>query len=254
MDVKHQIQILIGLQDFDAQLIERNQKLKALPERLKEIQKDIVELEAVVEHEREELDQQDRWKAEKEEEHGFLEAQIARIRQQMQGVRAHKEVMALQRQLEANRKQLSDLDDELLQTMSALEARRTAVDEHEASLKQLKDQLSAEETEIKTEIEKLQGEITAITGDRDKQAVGLEKKVRRMYDTLAARRHPSVVEAIDGRCTGCNMALLPQLYNTLFYANSIEKCPQCKRMIYLKSAVFSEEGEGDAAEDTGSAE
>jgi predicted nucleic acid-binding Zn-ribbon protein len=249
VDVKQQIQILIGLQDYDAQIIERNKRLKVLPERLKEMRADIQQLEAVVSSEREELDQQDRWKGEKEEEHGFMEAQITRIRQQMQGVRAHKEAMALQRQLEMNRKQLSELEDEILQATEALEQRRAAVEEHEASLKQLQDQATAEELEIKSEIETIQGELTKITEERDSKSVGLEKSVKKRYDLVASRLHPSVVEAIDGRCTGCNMALLPQLYNTLFYANSLEICPQCTRMIYLKAAVFEdEEDKGEAEE------
>jgi len=249
VDVKQQIQILIGLQDYDAQLIERTKRLKELPERLREMRNDIQQLESVVELEREELDQQDRWKAEKEEEHSFLDAQISRIRQQMQGVRAHKEAMALQRQLELNRKQFSDLEEELLQAVEALEQRHSAVEEHEASLKKLKDQLAAEELEIKSEMETIQGEVTRITEERNTKSVGLEDKVRKHYEALASRRHPSVVEAIDGRCTGCNMALLPQLYNTLFYANSIEVCPQCNRVIYLRSAVFDEDQGSEGADE-----
>jgi predicted nucleic acid-binding Zn-ribbon protein len=234
---------LLDLQDYDARIIELTTKLKDLPRRLEEMSSDIQQLERVVEEERAELEQQDRWKAEKEEELKFIEAQIARIRQQMQGTRVHKEAMALQRQLDASRKQSSELEDEILQTMTAVDARRTAVEEHEGSLEALKQQLATEEEEIKTEMGKIEGELGEVTAERDGKSDGLDRMVKRRYTALAARRHPSMVEALDGRCTGCNMSLPPQLYNTLYYANSMESCPQCQRMIFLKSAVFGEDEE-----------
>lgn len=244
MDIKQQILILVGLQEVDAKLMDLNARLKALPARLEEMAKDLREMESVVAAEKAELEGQDRWKAEKEEEHTFLEAQITRTRQQLQGVRAHRDALALQRQLDASRKQLTELEDEMLQTMQAVEAHREATTKHEASLGELRGALATTEQEIRTEMEAMQAEVTTLTAQRDAQSVDLAPDIRAKYQSLASRRHPSVVEAKDGRCTGCNMALRPQLYNTLFYANSLEVCPQCQRMIYLKPAVFGEPESG----------
>lgn len=241
MDVKQQIQILLSLQAVDARVMEINARLKELPLKLDENTKDIRAMEAVVSAEREELEVQERWRAEKEEEHAFLEAQITRTRQQIQGVRAHRDAMALQRQLEASRKQLSDLDEEMLQTMQAMEARKESFTKHETDLTALKQHLASEEVELRSEMETLQGELTSLSAEREERSVGLEPEVKRQYQTVAARRHPSVVEALDGRCTGCNMSLRPQLYNMLFHANSLEVCPMCQRMIYLRTAVFIDE-------------
>ncbi|MDY0003283.1 MAG: C4-type zinc ribbon domain-containing protein [Polyangia bacterium] len=244
MDIKQQIHILIGLQQVDAQLMELQAKLKALPARLEDMAKDLREMEAVLEAEKGELTAQDKWKAEKEEEHAFLEAQITRTRQQLQGVRAHRDALALQRQLDVSRKQLSEMDDEMLQTLQAVEARREAAAKHETSLGELRKVLAQSEVEIRSEIETLQAEVAKLTEERDARSVDLSPEIRSKYQSLASRRHPTVVEARDGRCTGCNMALRPQLYNTLFHANTIEVCPQCYRMIYLKSAVFGDPESG----------
>ena len=56
-----------------------------------------------------ELEQEDKWKKEKEEEHEFIESQIGRLRKQMQESTAHRETLALQRQLDTSRKQSGDL-------------------------------------------------------------------------------------------------------------------------------------------------
>lgn len=241
MDIKKQIQILIGLQEFDGRLMEINGRLKVLPARLEDMSKDLRKMEAVLAAENDELVDQDRFKAEKEEEHAFLSAQITRLRQQLQGVRAHRDAMALQRQLEASRKQLSDLEDEMLQTLQAVETRRAATAQHQAELEQLKKLLDTEEMEIRSEMETLQGEIAELNAKREVQAKDLDPEIRTTYQSLASRRHPSLVEAIDGRCTGCNISLRPQLYNTLFYANSLEVCPTCARLIFLRAAVFADE-------------
>jgi hypothetical protein len=248
MDVKAQIRILLALQGLDGKIIALEKQLKALPERLDEMTRDVTQLEQVVEQERAELEQEDRWKKEKEEEHQFLDAQIGRLRKQMQESTAHRETLALQRQLDSSRKQSSELEDDLLQTMQAVDARRAAIADHEASLSQLKEVLAKEQEEIRTEMEKIQAQVNELTTARAAGSVGLEPDVKKRYDMLASRRHPSVVEAVDGHCTGCHMAILPQLYNTLFYANSMEFCPMCQRMIYLKVAVFGEEEGADKAE------
>lgn len=241
MDVKEQIRILLALQGLDAEIIERNKRLKELPEQLDEITRDVTQLEEVVAQELGELEQEDKWKQEKEEEHQFIEGQIGRLRKQMQESTAHRETLALQRQLDSSRKQSSDLEDELLQTMQAVEARRAAVADHEASLTQLKELLAKEEKEIRVQMDKVQAELDKLQAKREAGSTGLEAEVKKRYDMIASRRHPSVVEAVDGHCTGCNMAILPQLYNTLFYANSMEFCPMCQRMIYLKTAVFGDD-------------
>jgi uncharacterized protein len=241
VDIKEQIKILLALQGLDAQIIEHNQQLKALPDQLEEITRDVTQLEEVVAQELSELEQEDKWKREKEEEHEFIETQIARLRKQMQVSTAHRETLALQRQLDSSRKQSGDLEDELLQTLQAVEARRAAIADHEASLTQLKELLAKEDAEIRKKMKKVETVLSKVRAKREAGSTGLEPSVKARYDMIATHRHPSVVEAVDGHCSGCNMALLPQLYNTLFYANSMEFCPMCMRMIYLKSAVFGEE-------------
>ena len=248
MDVKAQIKILVVLQGYDKQIIALNAKLKELPARLDEISRDVTQLQEVVDRELGELAQEDSWKAEKEEEHTFIEAQIGRLRKQLQDARAHKEALALQRQLDASRKQSADLEEELLQTMQAVDARRAAVGDHEASLKVFKKQLAKEEGIIKSEMEEVEAEVAALTAERDEHSKALDSSVHKRYATLATRRHPSIVEAIDGHCTGCNMALQPQLYNTLFHANSMEVCPQCMRMIYKRDVIFGDEPESGEQE------
>ena len=254
MDVKEQIKILLALQGLDAVIMAHTKQLKELPDRLSEITRDVTQLEELVIQERGELEQEDKWKKDKEEEHEFLETQIARLRKQMQESTAHRETLALQRQLDSSRKQSADLEDEILQTMQAVEARRSAIDDHEASLTQLKELLAKEEAEIRAEMEKVEANLAKIRAEREAGSTGLEPDVKEGYDRIASYRHPSVVEAVDGHCTGCNMAILPQLYNTLYYANSMEFCPMCQRMIYLKLAVFGEEGAEEGTEEKKSAE
>ena len=240
LDIKQQIKILLDLQDLDLRIIKINEQLKEKPRQLEEMHKDLKVLEEVVTREKTELEQEEKWKAEKEEEHKFIEAQVAKLRSQLQSTRGHKEAVALQRQLDASRKQSTDLEEELLKTLQALEARRGAATDHTASLEALRGQLLAGEESIRVEIEKLQAEVATVNVEREARSLGLDEGIRKRYNHLAHRRHPSVVEALEGRCTGCNVSLPPQLYNTLYHANSVEACPICYRLIYLKAAVFTE--------------
>jgi hypothetical protein len=56
--------------------------------------------------------------------------------------------------------------------------------------------------------------------------------VLKRYGAIRMRRGLAVVAVRSGTCTGCNMNMPPQLYNTLQRGTSLETCPYCHRMIY----------------------
>ena len=70
-------------------------------------------------------------------------------------------------------------------------------------------------------------------GDAGNLAAGVKK----IYDTVAAKRGYAVAPGVKGICQGCHMALPPQLSNVLARMESIQTCPRCSRMIYRKELL-----------------
>jgi predicted nucleic acid-binding Zn-ribbon protein len=65
-------------------------------------------------------------------------------------------------------------------------------------------------------------------------AATIRRDVLAKYDAIRRRRGFAVVPAQRGVCMGCNMALPPQLFNTLQRGESIEYCPSCHRIVYFE--------------------
>jgi predicted nucleic acid-binding Zn-ribbon protein len=58
----------------------------------------------------------------------------------------------------------------------------------------------------------------------------------RRYEFISGRRPGrAVVPAREGRCTGCNMMLPPQLFNELQLNTKILQCTNCQRVLYFET-------------------
>jgi predicted nucleic acid-binding Zn-ribbon protein len=59
----------------------------------------------------------------------------------------------------------------------------------------------------------------------------------RQYERLHKRIGVAVVEAVDGKCTGCHMNLPPQQYNELMRGDKLFTCPACVRILVYKRPI-----------------
>ena len=57
--------------------------------------------------------------------------------------------------------------------------------------------------------------------------------MRRYERVLARREGRAVVEALNGKCTGCQMKLPPQLFILVQRLETLESCPACQRFLFF---------------------
>ena len=116
------------------------------------------------------------------------------------------------------------------------------MDELQAAVDTLLGEYSASEAttaqgiaEMQQAIDSLQQAIDTAVAGREAIAKSLGSNLVRRYNQLREqRRGQALAEARDGSCTGCNMQLPPQMYNTLFRMEEIFFCPHCQRILILK--------------------
>ena len=61
------------------------------------------------------------------------------------------------------------------------------------------------------------------------------------------RRGIAVAEAVDGRCTACNMAMRLQFFQDLKRGDQILSCESCQRILYYNPPVPVEDPAGETA-------
>jgi predicted nucleic acid-binding Zn-ribbon protein len=177
-----------------------------------------------------------------EKDKGVLEANhaaelenIHRSETNMKEIKTNKEYQAVGREIAAARKQVAELEEQILQKITQLDELNSEIAGSEASLAELEQNTNQRSSEKQSEIDKVQQDIDVDKLRRDTITKELPANILKRYDSLRAqRRGQAVAVARDGYCLGCNMHLPPQLYNSLFRADELISCPHCQRMLVLQ--------------------
>lgn len=160
---------------------------------------------------------------------------IHRSETNMKEIKTNKEYQAVGREIAAARKQVAELEEQILQKISLLDELNNEIVGSEAKLTELEENTELRRSEKQGEIDKVQQDIDVDSLRRDTITKELPANIVKRYDSLRGqRRGQAVAVAKDGYCLGCNMHLPPQLYNSLFRFDELISCPHCQRMLVLQ--------------------
>jgi hypothetical protein len=79
-------------------------------------------------------------------------------------------------------------------------------------------------------------EIAEMMEERGRVAAQITPKVLTEYERIRkGRAGVAIAEAVNGRCSKCNIALRPQFLQELRRGDAIMICESCKRMLYMNA-------------------
>ena len=176
-------------------------------------------------------------KGELEVNHAAELENIQRSETNMKEIKTNKEYQAVGREIAAARKQVVELEEQILQKITQLEELNSEIVSGEAALAELEQNTDQRRSEKQAEIDKVQQDVDVDSLRRDAITKELPANVLKRYQNLREqRRGQAVAVAREGYCLGCNMHLPPQLYNSLFRADELISCPHCQRMLILQQS------------------
>jgi len=232
--LRDQLKLLEQLQQVDAKLRETQNSLTALPAKLRTLQDDVSRVEKLLDTERLQLAEVQRYRAELDASNKADLELLNKAKTKLTQVRTSKEYMATQREVEASRRTTSERDEELLKLMEAIDQSEKSIRQHEEELAALKQHVAEEEQQTAEQVARLEQELKEQEAEHAAMATTIRRDVLAKYDAIRRRRGLAVVPAHHGVCTGCNMALPPQLFNILQRGVTIEYCPSCQRIVYFE--------------------
>lgn len=185
---------------------------------------------------------------EKEDEIREAESNLSRSRQRMNTIQSQKELTALNKELDSARKASQSRAEELgklqeqLRGVEVDHARRT-----EERNKLVAD-MRAIEQHLTDEIAKKEASLDELQARRKRLIGTLPRDLMSKYERISKGRNGVAVIAISTEtCTGCNMAVPPQVFIRLMRSETLEACANCSRLL-----VYRPGAGGEAAADTGS--
>jgi len=233
--LKKKLDMLEELQEVDQMIDSLKVKQSGLHEELNDIAQ-------AIDASREELATMQTGLAQLEQEKRDLEVNhaaelenILRAETNMKEIKTNKEFQAVGREITAARKQITDLEERVLQKIGQIEELSGTVAAKSAALEELSENSGRRIAEKQSEIENIQQDIDSDIARREiltkEMPASLVKRFAALRDQ---RRGQALAIARDGHCLGCNMHLPPQLYNNLFKYEELLTCPHCQRILILK--------------------
>ena len=246
--MRDQLKRLEELQRYDAQIQELTNALQAIPAKLQATQSDLTRVENMLNSERAQLNESQKYYSEQK---GLLEADethVAGAKHKLSQAKNSKEYLAAQREIDQTRESVQSREQEMGKLVDAVKAKEKLLADRDADVQALRESLAKDGEVARGKMNELESKIAGIRTERDKLAAGVRPDVLKRYSAIRMRRGLAVVAVRNGTCSGCNMNMPPQLYNTLQRGTSLETCPYCHRMIYWDELMKEQK---DAAPEAG---
>lgn len=235
IEVKESIDILKRAQQIDRELYEALQRLESIPaekahldrefemtkERLRELETSLKKLQ---------LAQKD-----KEGQLGQKESQVKKLDGQLGQVKTNKEYSALQQEIASLKADNSLLEEAIIKILDEVEAAEEEVKKEKENLRMVEKDFGARKNELSDREKKLKENEQKLRQDRQGILSKVPQEVRELYDIIVQKKRGLGLAQVRGEnCSGCQLALRPQLLNEVRLAQSLVVCENCSRILYFE--------------------
>ena len=234
-----QLRNLVTLQEVDSKIHRLQKDREGQPGRLAELEKELGQAAQEFKEQRERLSEIQKDHKIKEQVLGQEEENLKKWQKRLLEIKNTREYVALQREIEGQKKANSQREEEILLMLEEIEVLGKNVALMEENYQTLQAQFTAERNAVTAKLEEIDSEVTRLSTVHESRAAEVEPELLDRYDKIRKNRAGVGVTLVrDGHCLACMMGLPPQLYNELMRYDAVHNCPSCGRILVW-------EGKGD---------
>jgi len=237
--MRNQLEHLARLQEIDDQLSALERSKGDYPERIEQLQGELSEKlgkQASVDQSRVDLEK-DKRRLERllKDRNAHLEKEQVRLAE----VKTNKEWDAIQKEIDAAKSEIREVEDELLGVIEQVEQLSNTADTETEELRNWQTQAVAEIADLKEKLSKVAGRMSSIRSERDALTLRIDDRLKRVYNRIKqGKQGTAVVPVVRSACGGCYTRIPPQMLTEIRRAERPITCENCGRLIIW----FGEEG------------
>ncbi|MBI1790249.1 MAG: hypothetical protein HYR60_22175 [Acidobacteria bacterium] len=223
---------VVRLQELDQRAAELTREVAALPKHIAEIERKLESHQRKLEADRAALaaNQKDRKKLEGEIQ--IQQQKISKLKDQMREAKTNDQFRAFQHEIDFCETEIRKSEDKILDLMAESEPLEKNVKAAEVALQQEKAQVEAEKAEARRRTEADKQELEQVRVTREAVVAGLTPVVYVLYERIRKHRAGvAVAEVVAGRCSVCQIALRPQVFQEIKRAEKVVSCESCSRIL-----------------------
>ncbi|HKY45483.1 MAG TPA: C4-type zinc ribbon domain-containing protein [Pyrinomonadaceae bacterium] len=244
--MKVELQKLIALQNLDTTIRKLEKDQEAIPERRAEIEREFDQRAFEIRALENRRDEAKHTRARLENEVVEQKGRAERAERNLMSSKKQDEYTAAIREADSARKQISQLETQILEQLEVLEQAEAALNERADEIASLNSDRDARLKAFDDETGTIGDRLAVARKERDEVFANLPKQMSGMYARIKARIRDgvAVAEARNRSCSACFMSLRPQVMAEIRRGEEVLTCDNCGRILYF---VPSESIEADAS-------
>ncbi len=158
---------------------------------------------------------------------------LKKHRQQLNAAGSKKEYDALEREVDAETRTISRLEDEILMSMGTLEDKQKQIPTLEQAVKQAQEAVQAVHAALGTRQLELDQRSREAHAALEAAEADLPADARSLYARLIQAHGADALAVLSGRsCTGCYTEITPHAYSAIL-SGQVVTCKSCGRLLYF---------------------
>jgi len=233
--VKDLLKLLVDLQQRDSLILEKRRFIDKVPLRIFEVDEPLKKAKLELENIKKKNEAALRKKKEKESELSETQEKIRKMKARISDLKTNKEYQAYQKEIEGSEKEITAIEDVILQLMEEIDAVSKEQKAKEAAVNAEIKKIDAFKAELDAEVLKNERELALLKQERAGAVARIDPDVYKTYMRilLDSGDGVAVTTARNELCSGCDMNIPPQLYVEISKNHELLQCPQCRRILYV---------------------
>jgi predicted nucleic acid-binding Zn-ribbon protein len=232
--LKEQLQLLAKLQEIDQVIDQHEHELARLPLEIQDIARGLVSLRREIAENKEKLTAIEKDLRKSEQDLAVEQEKIKRSERRLLGIKNQKEYNALSREVKLGKKVVGEIEDAILGFMTETEGLKRGLEKKESDYQGLESDLLAKKAEAETISNQAKEALVDLNSQKEKIAESIEREFLKKYQMVKKVRGTGIAELDNGTCTGCHMAIPPQLNIRVLKQEEFIICPNCNRILYVR--------------------
>jgi len=231
---REQIELLVELQQKEAEAAKVQSELDGLPVKIVQIASGLKKFEETINMKKESLAELKKVYRSYDVEIQSNQARISKREEQLRSVTTNKEYQAILKEIEEIKKASSRIEDETIECLDKIDAAETEVTEKEQEYQVEETEVNAQKSVLEADADSERRSLNDLLAQRNEVSAKIDSELIKQYELIKSHaRGLAIVQVKDCICQGCNMNIPPQMYNELHRANELRICPHCHRMLYV---------------------
>ena len=226
---------LVVLQAQDLELQRLRQEFRDAPLRVTNAEAVFKSAELGLARVRTDLAAEEKLRRSQELDADAFRSKITRLRKQLDSATSAAQISALEHEIHFAESGIRKLEDEELASLERTEALEAAEKSAATSVDSNRSILEAERSSAAATLERARTNIVAIEAERSNLRTQIDEARLSQYDRIAKAKGSGLSEAIDHKCSACQMMVRPQRWNDLTgrdHEDDIFTCETCGRMLF----------------------